>query len=203
MQKLFSGGVKEWILLILGAALLLAALLVPLKFALANTLTAEEQQLWDAYCRDEVIRIHVIANSDSYEDQALKYKVRDSLIEAFGAMMQASSEQSSDAAFRMLAQNQNAMLRTATECATTNGFYGDIRAEIGHLLLPAKQYGNILLPEGQYRALRIVIGEGKGENWWCILYPQLCLALAENADEQSTEIRWTSRRIFDHWLLYF
>lgn len=199
MQKLFSGGLKEWILMILAAAVLLAALIFPVKYALANPLTKEEQRLVDAYQHNEIIRIHVIANSDSPGDQALKYKVRDALIDAFGTLLVHSGAQSSEMAFQALQLNEQAMLRTAMECANANGFDGTLRSETGLLDLPAKQYGSVTLPEGEYRALRIIIGEGRGENWWCVLYPQLCLALSE--PELPMEPFQNSRRILRSWLL--
>ncbi len=199
MQKLFSGGLKEWILILLAAAALLAALVFPLRFALADLFTEEERRLADAYQRDEIIRIHVIANSDSPEDQALKYKVRDAMIETFGDALAKSGAQSSETAFQALQENESEMLKTAIDCAAASGFEGKICSETGLLSLPAKQYGRVTLPEGEYRALRITIGEGNGENWWCVLYPQLCLALSE--PEIPMVPFQTSRRILRSWLL--
>jgi len=201
MQKHFSGGVKEWLLIVAGAMLLLAALFLPLRYALAEALTADEKQLLNAWQNGEVIRIHVIANSDSPQDQAVKLKVRDALIEAFGQLLAEAGAKNSEAAYHALAQNAAHMQRIAQECARKNGFEGSVLAECGTLHLPQKQYGSVVLPEGEYRALRIRLGEGKGQNWWCVLYPQLCLSLSETNEPSDSGLLWSSERIFQHWLL--
>lgn len=200
MQKLFSGGIKEWLLIVLGVILLLFALLFPLRYALADVLTAEEQQLLEAYHNGELIRIHVIANSDSPEDQAVKLKVRDAIIASFGEMLRKSGSQSSDDTYRFLQQYTDQLQAIAQACCAQNGFSGSVTAETGALFLPSKQYGRVHLPEGIYRALRITLGEGKGQNWWCVLYPQLCLALS-GSETSSADLLWQSKQIFTRWLL--
>ena len=201
MQKRFSGGIKEWLLLAAGAALLLAALLLPMKMALADPLTAEEQQLTEAWQQGELIRIHVIANSDSAFDQRVKYQVRDALIEAFGSLLITAGSDGSEAVFQLLQNKVDHMRQTAQASAKQNGFDGSVTAECGVLHLPSKQYGSVLLPEGDYRALRITLGSGQGQNWWCVLYPQLCLALSETDDAEPETVFWSSGRILRNWLL--
>lgn len=201
MRKRFWGSTKEWLLMVFGAAALLAAMFFPLRYAFAESLTAGEQQLLDAFRNGELIRIHILANSDSEEDQALKLKVRDTLIETFGQMMAEAGGQSSEAVYAFLQQRTEQMQMAAQACCRQNGFSGRVTAETGVLSLPAKAYGKIVLPEGKYRALRITIGEGEGQNWWCILYPQLCLALADTEESNKQEIFWYSERILTHWLM--
>ena len=201
MQKLFSGGVKEWLLIVLGATLLLLALFSPLRYALADGLTAEELQLADAYRKGELIRIHIIANSDSPEDQALKLNVRDAIIEAFGQMMSNAGMQNSEAVYAFLQQHTEQMQTVALERCAQEGFAGGVTAETGLMFLPPKQYGSVVLPEGKYRALRITLGRGEGQNWWCVLYPQLCLALSSTEQADNHSLIWQSRQIFSHWLL--
>jgi len=201
MQKRFSGGMKEWLLIAIGAALLLAALFLPLGYALANDLTAEEQQLMDAWQKGEIIRIHVVANSDSPRDQAIKLRVRDALIEAFGKELASAGEAGYKTACQILESSVDRMQRTAQACAAEHDFYGNVRAEYGLMPLPEKQYGSVVLPQGDYRALRITLGEGKGQNWWCVLYPQLCLALSQNTKTEETDFFWSSERILRCWLL--
>ncbi len=200
MQKLFSGGIKEWLLIVLGVFLLIFALFFPLRYALADVLTAEEQKLLEAYHNGELIRIHVIANSDSPEDQAVKLKVRDAIIASFGEMLRKSGSQSSDDTYRFLQQHTDQLQAVAQACCAQNGFSGSVTAETGALFLPSKQYGRVHLPEGIYRALRITLGEGKGQNWWCVLYPQLCLALS-GSEVSSSALLWQSKQIFTRWLL--
>lgn len=201
MQKRFSGGAKEWLLLLAAAALMLAFLVLPLRFALAERLNAEEQQLAEAFRKGELIRIHILANSDSPTDQTLKLKVRDAIIEAFGNLLREAGTQNSEAVFSILQQNADRMLESAKRCCVQNGFPPEAAVETGILKLPSRRYGKVVLPEGEYRALRIRLGEGRGQNWWCVLYPQLCLALSGDEQPETSGLRWCSGRIFAHWLL--
>lgn len=201
MQKHFRGGSREWLWIAAGALLLAAALLMPLSCALAGSLSMEEQLLQTAYEENEIIRIHIIANSDSAQDQAMKLQIRDALIERFGNILTNTNLQDADAVFQLLVQQKETMLQTAVSCAAQYGFHGTITAETGLLHLPAKQYGQVYLPEGNYRALRMIVGEGNGQNWWCVLYPQLCLALTEEKPYNNAQLHWKMQHIFQHWLL--
>ena len=158
---------------------------------------------FDAKCEDlrkNVLRLHIIANSDNKSDQSVKLKVRDAIIEVFGQLMADAGKNSCEEAYAFLQQHTQKMQAIAQECCAQNGFDGSVTAETGMLSLPSKQYGHVLLPEGEYRALRITLGEGKGQNWWCVLYPQLCLALS-SADSANASLFWQSKQIFAHWLL--
>jgi len=201
MQKNIHGGLKEWLLVLMSILLFLAVLILPFRWAVAAELTDEEQKLLQAWQKGELIRLHVIANSDSEEDQFIKLRVRDALIEAFGKTLAEKGNISSDAIYRALEQNAALMQETALACAQTYGFAGAVSAEVGLLQLPEKRYGNVVLPEGEYRALRITLGDGAGQNWWCVLFPQLCLSLAETDEPSSDELRWSSERIFRNWML--
>ena len=201
MQKHFSDAVRDWLLILTGAAVLIAALVLPLRLALSENLTSEEQRLINAWRNGEIIRIHIIANSDSPVDQALKLKVRDALIDAFGSLLSRAGEQGGDAVFDLLEKNVGEMCRVAQACAIQNGFSGKVSAEVGLLALPEKQYGSVTLPSGEYRALRVTLGKGEGQNWWCVLYPQLCLALAQTDSGGESDFMWLSGQIFRHWLL--
>lgn len=202
MQKWIHGGGREWFFIILSLLLFLFALIFPMQLALAEKWTPEEQQLLEAYRSGQLIRLHVIANSDSAADQAIKLHVRDALIAAFGDMLSNTEHQSADSLYKSLEQSVHLMQTTAQSCAAAHGFEEGVTAEVGYLNLPEKQYGNVVLPAGDYRALRIVLGEGKGQNWWCVLYPQLCLALTSTDQESENKvIYWTSKHIFENWLL--
>ena len=198
MMKRFRNDWTDSALLILAIIVFLLVLLFPAVCATADVLTEEETKLLEAYQTGEIIRLHVIANSNSPEDQQIKYAVRDTLIEEFGDLLRDASDDS-DEAYWILSQNADKMQQTACLKASTMGFQGKVSAEVGLLALPEKTYGNVTLPAGHYRALRITIGKGEGENWWCVLYPQLCLALAEDS-EPAQQIVWDSARIFANWL---
>ena len=160
--------------------------------ALANE---EEAALLAAHQRGEVIRLHILADSDLPEAQRVKLCVRDAVLEAFGALL--SSPQSADEAYRLLTANAEAMREVAEACARENGFYGEVGAEVGLLELPEKRYGGVTLPRGEYRALRITLGSGEGQNWWCVLFPKLCLAVAE--DGEGPGVTWNALRILRCW----
>ena len=198
MMKRIRNDWKDSALLILAVIVFLLALLLPAAYATADVLSAEETQLLEAYESGEMIRLHVIANSNTPEDQQIKYAVRDALIREYGELLR-TFPTNSDESYQILRHNAAAMQQTACRTASSMGFEGLVSTEIGLLTLPAKSYGNVFLPAGRYRALRITIGSGEGENWWCVLYPQLCLALA-GADEPDEQVKWNSARIFANWL---
>ena len=188
---------RRWVdigLMVLAAAVFALWLFLPLA---ALAVTDEEAQLQDAYRTGQIIRLHVVAHSDTPADQQLKLAVRDAVIARFGQMLSTIGQQDFVSANALLKGHLLQIQHTAESCARQHGFAGDVRAEAGLMHLPEKRYGSVTLPAGEYHALRITIGEGKGQNWWCVLYPQLCLALGQ---EDSAEMTWHSRRIWRQWL---
>lgn len=123
--------------------------------------------------RGDMVRLHVVAADDTSKAQALKLRVRDAcLIQAQSLL--ADCESAEEAWDRVVA-GLDALTRAAREEARANGYSGPVRAETGVYDFPDRIYGDTLVPAGRYRALRVVIGEGRGKNWWCVLYPSLCL----------------------------
>ena len=120
----------------------------------------------------EIVRLHVIANSNSEADQRLKLKVRDAVLEAAGDEI---SEAKTEEGLNRAVKNRLSLIETAAAkvIADEGGKYG-VTAEFGVFEFPARTYGNITYPAGEYNAVRIVIGEGAGNNWWCVLFPPLC-----------------------------
>lgn len=192
----------DWLWLLVAAVLFLGALLLPLSSAFA--LSEEEAQLQQAYASGQIIRLHVLAHSDQPRDQAVKLAVRDALIDAFGDLLVDAADQGFDAVYDALLENLPAMQAVAQARARELGFDGPVRAEAGVLFLPEKAYGQVILPAGRYRALRVSLGDAKGQNWWCVLYPRLCLALAGEAEETQAPpvFQWHTSRIFAQWLLF-
>ena len=121
---------------------------------------------------DSVFRLHVIANSDSKEDQDLKYKVRDALIEYMNSISKNVS--SKEEAIQLANQNKEEFYNIAKEVISDNGFNYDVNIEIGNFSFPTKTYGDISLPAGFYDALKVEIGSSNGQNWWCVMFPSLC-----------------------------
>lgn len=121
---------------------------------------------------DSVFRLHVIANSDSSEDQNLKYIVRDNLLQYMNEICKDCS--SKEDAIKLVEQNKNFFKQIALDTIKQNGYSYDININIGNFEFPTKTYGDISLPAGYYDALRVEIGEAKGKNWWCVMFPPLC-----------------------------
>ncbi|MBQ2938044.1 MAG: stage II sporulation protein R [Clostridia bacterium] len=121
---------------------------------------------------DSVFRLHVIANSDSEEDQNLKYKVRDNLLNYMNTICNNCS--SKEESINLVSEHQEEFEQIALETINNEGFSYNVNITIGNFEFPTKQYGDISLPAGYYDALRVEIGEAKGKNWWCVMFPSLC-----------------------------
>lgn len=121
---------------------------------------------------DSVFRLHVIANSDSNEDQALKYKVRDNLLKYMNNIC--SNCSSKQEAINLVTEHQEEFKQIALDTIKKEGYSYNVKINIGNFEFPTKQYGDISLPAGYYDALRVEIGEAKGRNWWCVMFPSLC-----------------------------
>ena len=122
--------------------------------------------------QNSVFRLHVIANSDSDEDQNLKYKVRDALIEYMNSISKDIS--SKEEAIRIANENKSEFYNIAKKIIADNGSNYNVNIEIGNFSFPTKTYGDISLPSGFYDALKVEIGEASGQNWWCVMFPSLC-----------------------------
>lgn len=121
---------------------------------------------------DKVVRLHVLANSDSEEDQALKLRVRDRVLErATELLEQSENRQEAEA---LLRGNLLELEALAAEEIAAAGYDYPVTAELEDTTFPTREYDGFTLPAGQYLALRIVIGEGAGQNWWCVVFPPLC-----------------------------
>lgn len=121
---------------------------------------------------DSVFRLHVIANSDSNEDQSLKYKVRDNLLKYMNNICSDCS--SKQEAINLVTEHQEEFKHVALDTIKKEGYSYNVKINIGNFEFPTKQYGDISLPAGYYDALRVEIGEAKGRNWWCVMFPSLC-----------------------------
>ena len=131
--------------------------------------------------KEKLIRFHVLANSDSDEDQNLKLKVRDAVIDYLQPKLELSS--SIEESETIIKSEYKELENISKNIVLENGYKYDISVGIDYSTFPTKQYSNVVLPAGEYKALRIIIGEGKGKNWWCVMFPPLCFV-----DEQSSII---------------
>lgn len=121
---------------------------------------------------ENIFRLHIIANSDSDSDQKLKLKVRDSII----SFMEELEKQckTKDDVINIVNSNISNFENIAKNTIKENGFDYDVSIEVGEFYFPTKYYGNISMPAGMYDAIKIEIGDAKGQNWWCSLFPPLC-----------------------------
>ncbi len=121
---------------------------------------------------NSVFRLHVIANSDREEDQNLKYIVRDSLLKYMNSICE--NCKTKEDAIAIVEKNKTAFEQIALNTIKEEGYDYSVTINIGNFEFPTKDYGDISLPSGYYDALRVEIGEAKGRNWWCVMFPPLC-----------------------------
>lgn len=121
---------------------------------------------------NKIIRFHVLANSNSNEDQQLKIKVKDKIIEYIFPKLE--NFNSLEESREILANNEDEIIKIANECINENGYNYSVKVEFKRENFPEKVYGNISLPQGEYEAFRVLIGEASGENWWCVMFPPIC-----------------------------
>ncbi len=150
------------------AALLLAA--GGLAAALPRVVGAGAQQPFGG----QVIRFHVIANSDRPADQAIKLKVRDALIADLAPALEGA--RTAGQVRRLLLARRGRMEEIGRETLRRLGSPDPVRVEVGRFPFPAREAGGVLFPPGTYEAVRVVIGRGAGRNWWCVLYPAMCFS---------------------------
>lgn len=123
---------------------------------------------------DQVFRLHILANSDSAEDQQLKLKVRDEILKK-GETVFASSN-SLEETIELCKNNIALFQQTAEQCLKNNGSDYDVKVYVDKEYFNTREYDEITLPSGIYNALKIEIGQGKGHNWWCVMFPAICLS---------------------------
>ena len=147
--------------------------------------------LWGAWAGQEqaqlagqVIRLHVLANSDTQADQELKLAVRDRVLEqAEGLYPQNATLEQARA---ILEDNLDALAAAGQQVVDEAGKDYPVTARLEECWFPTKEYGDFALPAGEYTALRVVIGEGAGQNWWCVAFPPLCLGAATESVDDAT-----------------
>ena len=134
---------------------------------------------------DSVIRFHVIANSDSREDQALKLAVRDRVLEEAESLYPEGATLAQAQA--ALEGHLNTLSAAGRAVVEEQGYDYPVTAVLEDCWFPTKEYEGFALPAGNYTALRVVIGEGEGQNWWCVAFPPLCLGAASETVDQAAQ----------------
>ena len=131
---------------------------------------------------DQVLRLHVVANSDSDSDQARKLLVRDAVLAEASQLLEGVSDRKGAEA--ALSPHLEELAQAGTEALAKTGRADPVTVALADQWFPTKEYDGFSLPAGQYRALKVTIGEGRGRNWWCVVFPPLCLA---SVSEESVE----------------
>ena len=134
---------------------------------------------------NDVFRLHILANSDSDYDQSVKLKVRDRVLEYSKSLFESAS--SKEEAESLISQNLDDITRVAQNELQNLGCDKTVKAEIKKMYFTTRYYDSYTLPSGMYDALRITIGSGKGHNWWCVMYPSICLSTATEQDEKAKQ----------------
>ena len=160
---------KAWIAAACCLALALIISVIPIN---------REQKLYDHF-----IRLHVLANSNTEEDQALKLTVRDAVLKTAAGLL--GNCQNREEALALLTTHQAELQYAAQQCLHEQGYSYPVRVSVGKEYYPTREYESLRLPAGVYDSVRILIGKAEGKNWWCVLFPPLCLNAAKGeAKEQ-------------------
>lgn len=184
---------KKYIFYIMGGAIVLLYIWT----------TVLESDFLQKSIASKILRFHVIANSDNKDDQAVKEEVRD----AVGTYLQPLLEEadSLEETKQIVGRNMQEVIRISKRTLAEHGYDYEVTAQITTTDFPEKTYGSYTFPKGEYEALQIVIGEGTGQNWWCVLYPNMCFrgsvyeVVEEEADQSLREVlnSWEYAKVFD------
>ena len=158
-------------------AILLIGIIFTMFTSMINRTVAASNEI-----RSETLRLHIIANSDSEEDQALKLKVRNAVLESTGELFAEVSGKTE--AIAAAEYSSNDIKSIAEQVIAENGFDYSVSVEVTEMWFETRSYDGFTLPAGDYDAVRIIIGAGEGKNWWCVMYPALCIPGAEKAIEE-------------------
>ncbi len=145
--------------------------------------------------RDGVLRLHILASSDNESDQNVKLLVRDALLESGSQVFEGSI--SADEAVEKITPEISFLEETANSVLKENGFDYKARVEITREYFATRQYEDVTLPAGEYTALKVVLGEGEGHNWWCVMFPPLCLPAASDMTEEYCVFDDDGRRVIE------
>lgn len=154
-------------------------LTIAMSFALVLSILLSSMSVFAKECdeiRHDVLRLHILANSNSDVDQQLKLKVRDRILRLDNELF--AEAQDLNSAKLIATQKLDEIKQAAQDEICLQGYDYDVKIELANMYFSTREYDNFTLPAGKYDALRVTIGSGEGKNWWCVLYPPLCLPAA-------------------------
>ncbi len=134
---------------------------------------------------DKILRLHVLANSDSPYDQELKLEVRDAVLKTMERLYDENEIVDINDAMRVVKENRELLEAAAKIVIFEHGFKYDVKLELSREYYTTRKYETLILPAGYYNSLRVLIGEAEGQNWWCVLFPTLCLNIASRNENNN------------------
>ncbi len=149
------------------------ALVLIFEIAVTTLPVNGEEELYN-----KILRLHVLANSDSDTDQSLKLKVRDTLLAELERIYAESGVTDIDSAEKAVKESTDRLVKAAEKVISEQGFDYPVTIELCREAYPTKEYESITLPAGTYRSVKVKIGAAEGKNWWCVLFPELCMSSA-------------------------
>ncbi|NMB12979.1 MAG: stage II sporulation protein R [Firmicutes bacterium] len=147
-------------------------LAVVMLFGLGAQMAGNVLPVEEAYNTESLIRLHILANSDLPDDQDLKLQVRDAVIAETNALFAGITTRAQ--AWQQLSIHKDAVRIVAQDVVDRSGKGYPVEVKLGNYDFPEKTYGSLTVPAGEYQAMQVIIGQGKGKNWWCVLFPPLC-----------------------------
>lgn len=134
--------------------------------------------------KEDVVRLHILANSNSEIDQKVKLKVRDALLETNASIL--SDSVTKENAKEHFENSKEMLLKTAEKTLKENGFDYSVKITLQEEYFETRAYGDLTFPAGQYTALKVILGDGEGKNWWCVMFPPLCIPAADGIETNET-----------------
>ena len=141
--------------------------------------------------KEDVVRLHILANSDSEIDQAVKLKVRDALLETNASIL--SDDVTKENAKEHFENSKEMLLKTAEKTLKENGFDYSVKITLQEEYFETRAYGDMIFPAGQYTALKVILGDGEGKNWWCVMFPPLCIPAADGIETNGNTADYLTR----------
>lgn len=161
----------------------LSLLIISITYIIHPYITSRQTHV-DGF-KDQIIRFHIKANSDKEEDQALKLKIRDEILKEMGAQFEKSN--SLEETRGIVEANLNNIKSITEKVIGKEGKDSAVNVFLGKQNFPTRKYGNITFPSGEYETLQVTIGEGKGKNWWCVMFPPLCFVDVNHGTASNVE----------------
>lgn len=146
---------------------------------------------------DSAIRLRVIANSNSDYDQSIKKKVREEVQDEMYNLLKDTTN--IDIARNTISNNLNILNNRVDNVLKTNNYNNSYNINFGYNYFPSKEYKGLTYKEGMYESLVVTLGSGKGDNWWCVLFPPFCLIEAEENESSEVEYKWKIKEIIDKY----